>query len=251
LTVHSYQPPPLEEAFDITIFVAVYNEEKYVEHALDTMRTALGIVGLTYDVVVIDDASTDRSGEIVERWRAAHPEVQLQHVRRSKNRGLAAGFVDAAFLGRGKYYRLMCGDDPEPLESMVELMRHVGEADMVLPYYPRIPGKSRFRRDLSKVYTRIVNTISGHEIRYYNGCGIHRRYNVMRWGPYSFGFGFQAELVTRLLDEGNTFLEIPLDVVHRNKDKKGSALNVRNFLSVTHSLSDIMARRIRRKAWGT
>ena len=41
----------------------------------------------------------------------------------------------------------------------------------------------------------------------------------MRWGPYSFGFGFQAELVTRLLDEGATYIEIPVAVAH--KDKSG------------------------------
>jgi hypothetical protein len=96
-----------------------------------------------------------------------------------------------------------------------------------------------------------VNALSGHHVRYYNGCGIHLRYNVMRWGPYSFGFGFQAELVTRLLDEGNTCLEIPLKVTHHEKIDSASALNLRNFLSVTHSLFEIGVRRIRKKTWGT
>lgn len=247
----SYLPPQLaNEDVLITIFVACFNEERYIENTLSSLYSAMKTVGITYDVIVVDDASTDRSAELVEAWHAAHPDVDLTLVRRRRNRGLAAGFVDAAFLGKGRYYRLLCGDDPEPKETMEELFRHIGEADMILPYYPEVPGKSRLRREISHVYTHIVNMLSGHRIRYYNGCGIHLRYNVMRWGPYAFGFGFQAELVTRLLDEGNTCLEIPLEVTHRDK-VRGSALNLRNFLSVSHSLFEIVVRRARKRTWGT
>lgn len=247
----SYSPPPLaNEQVLITIFVACFNEERYIERALDAVRESMAALSITYDVIVIDDASTDRSVELVEAWKAAHPEVDLTLVKRTKNRGLAAGFIDAAFLGKGKYYRLVCGDAPEDTATMIELYKWIGKADMILPYYPEIPGKSRFRRQVSSVYTSIVNALSGHQIHYYNGCGIMLRYDVMRWGPYAFGFGFQAELVTRLLDEGSSCIEIPLKVVHRDK-VKNSALNTRNFLSVTHSLFEIVVRRARKKAWGT
>jgi hypothetical protein len=71
----------------------------------------------------------------------------------------------------------------------------------------------------------------------------------MRWGPYSFGFGFQAELITRLLDEGATYLEIPVFASHEEKAGGNSALNWRNYLSVGHTLLEIFIRRIRKHAF--
>ena len=88
-----------------------------------------------------------------------------------------------------------------------------------------------------------------YNIRYYNGMAVTLRYNVMRWGPYSFGFGFQAELVTRLLDEGATFIEIPVAATHQKKAGGNSALNWKNFLSVGHTLLEILIRRVRKCAF--
>jgi len=87
-------------------------------------------------------------------------------------------------------------------------------------------------------------------LKYYNGLAVHLRYNVMRWGPYSFGFGFQAELITRLLDEGATYVEIPVEATHVEKDARASAINMRNILSVMHSLLELVVRRIRRQTYG-
>jgi len=102
---------------------------------------------------------------------------------------------------------------------------------------------------LSQAYTFLVNTLSGYRIRYYNGLALHLRYNVMRWGPHSFGFGFQAELITRLLDEGATYIQIPVVATHQEKGGKNSALNWKNFLSVAHTLLEVLIRRVRRHAF--
>jgi hypothetical protein len=120
---------------------------------------------------------------------------------------------------------------------------------MIIPYREKTPGKSAFREWLSHFYTFLINTLSGYNIRYYNGQATHIRYNVMRWGPYSFGFGFQAELITRLLDEGATYIEVEVGGSHTNKEGKNSALNLKNFLSVSHTLLETLIRRIRKRTF--
>jgi hypothetical protein len=59
-------------------------------------------------------------------------------------------------------------------------------------------------------------------------------------------------LITRLLDEGATYIEVPIedDATHRNKERGSSALNVKNFLSVVHTLSEMAIRRVRKHALG-
>ena len=242
-------PETRSDALDLTIAIPCLNEERFIAATLDTLAAAMRELSLTYEVIVIDDGSTDRTADVVERYIREHPDFPVRLHRNGRNRGLNRCYVDGAFLGRGKYYRMACGDNVEPKETFIAIFRELGKADLVIPYHEQVPGKSSFRLALSHSYTFLVNRLSGYRIRYYNGMALTSRYNVMRWGPYSFGFGFQAELITRVLDEGATFVEIPVVATHQDKTQKNSALNWRNFLSVGHTLSEVFIRRIRRQAF--
>ena len=233
----------------MTIVIPCLNEEAHIKDTLDTVGAAMCELRYSYEILVIDDGSTDRTAQIVESYADAHPELPLRLHRNPRNRGLTRSYVDGAFLGRGKYYRLVCGDNPEPKETLLAIFSQLGNADMVVPYYPAVEGKPVLRRTLSMLYTRLVNTLSGYKFHYYNGCALHLRYNVMRWGPYSFGFGFQAELMTRLLDEGATFVEIPVNATHIEKSAHNSAINIGNFLSVGHTLLEVFIRRLRKRVF--
>jgi glycosyltransferase involved in cell wall biosynthesis len=241
--------PTVENLLDLTISVPCLNEKDNIEGTLDTIAAAMRGFSYSYEIIVIDDGSTDDTAAIVERYAEAHPELPLRLHRNPQNRGLTRSYVDGAFLGRGKYYRMVCGDNVEPRETLETVFRLLGKADIVIPYHAEVPGRSALRRGLSQSYTRVVNVLSGYHIRYYNGLAIHLRYNVMRWGPYSFGFGFQAELVTRLLDEGASYVEIPVKATHCEKKGQNSAINWKNFLSVGHTLIEVLIRRIRRRAF--
>ena len=239
-----------QDPLDLTIVIPCLNEEKHIGGTLETVRSAMAELPYSYEVLVIDDGSTDGTEAVVSQYADAHPEIAVRLHKNAGNLGLTRSYVDGAFRGRGKYYRLVCGDDVEPKETLIAVFRQLGKAEMIIPYHEVVPGKSALRLGISRTYTTLVNWFSGYKIKYYNGLAVHFRYNVMRWGPYSFGFGFQAELITRLLDEGATFIEIPVAVTtHRVKDRSNSALNLRNFLSVGHTLLEILIHRVRKHAF--
>jgi glycosyltransferase involved in cell wall biosynthesis len=239
----------VREEIDLTLFVPCLNEEKRVGPTLATIEAALAETGHSYEVIVVDDGSTDGTAAVVEAFCRDHPQTPVRLHRNTRNLGLSRSFVDTAFRGRGRYYRLVCGDDVESKESLVTILREIGNADVIIPYFLQLPGKSASRRLISRTYTVLVNLISGYSIRYYNGCALYRRAQVMRWSPYNYGFAFQADLLTKLLDEGASFREIPLIGFHLTKDR-GSPLNLRNFISTGHTLFEIMLRRIRRIIYG-
>jgi glycosyltransferase involved in cell wall biosynthesis len=237
--------PPL-----ITLFVACYNESGNIEGTLDVVRTACAQAALTYEVVIIDDASTDGSPEIIRRYIDNHPDMPIQLHVNPKNMGLGENFGEAAFMGTGTYYRLVCGDNVEPVETLVKVFQEIGKADIILTYRPQgVDGKSALRNILSSSYTWLVNFISGYKIKYYNGLAIMKRRDVMRWNPNSHGFGFQADLVTRLLERGASYLEIPV-TAHERNDGKPKAINFRNLCSVGHSLLNILIRRLSKIVYG-
>jgi len=241
--------PPLDGEVDVTLMVPCLNEAANIAPTLDHIASAMRELPYSYEILVIDDGSTDGTSAVVEEYAEAHPDLPLRLHRHAANRGLTRTYVDGAFLARGRYYRQVCGDNVEQKDVLIASLAPLGKADMIIPYRLKTPGKSPFREWLSRLYTHLINLLSGYNLRYYNGQATHIRYNVMRWGPYSFGFGFQAELITRLLDEGATYIEVPVGGTHTNKAGKNSALNLRNFLSVTHTLMETLIRRIRRQTF--
>lgn len=239
-------PAGVREELDLTMFVPCYNEEARITGTLDTIKAAMAEVPHSYEVIVVDDGSKDRTCEKVAEFQQANPGLPVILRKNPRNLGLARSFVETSFHGRGRYYRLVCGDNVEPKDTMVTLLKLMGQTDLVLPYYPVLPGKSLVRRAISKTFTFLVDLLSGYSVNYYNGCAIYRRFHVMRWAPYNYGFGFQADLITMLLDEGATFIQVPVPGTHYVKEGGRSPLNFRNFISTGHTLFEIFLRRVRR-----
>jgi len=236
--------PGQNAPLDLTVLISCYNEQLYVINTIETVRSALNEVGgINYEIIIIDDCSSDKSPDLVDDYIRAHPDARIILRRNKVNRGLAQNYFDAAFMGKGKYYRLICGDDAEPRDTMIAVFRELGRADILIPYYVTSEGKGLYRQILSKTYSNLINFISGFQLRYYNGLAVHLRYNVMRWHPNTRGFGFQADIICMLLDQGCSYKEIAVGTVER-KGGDSRALTFKNMLSVTHTIIDIIVRRI-------
>jgi glycosyltransferase involved in cell wall biosynthesis len=231
-----------DSAPDITIFIPCLNEEAHVAGAIDGVVRAAREAGITFEVFVFDDASTDGTAPVVEQYAAAHPDIAVTVVRNPRRMGIATNFVAGAFRGRGRYYRMVNGDNIDPLETHVAIFKALGETDIVLPAYVEIDGRKFTRHVLSWIYTGIINVLSGNRIQYYNGGPVVLREDVERFHVDATGVGFQAEFVTRLLSLGRTYREVELKAF----DRAGSrALTLRNLLSVGHSFLKIGLRRFR------
>jgi glycosyltransferase involved in cell wall biosynthesis len=242
-------PAHAEALLDLSIFVSCYNEEPYIINTLETIRGSLEEVGdVRYEIIVIDDCSHDRSANLVEDYIRKRPDERILLLRNKVNRGWAQNYYDAAFIGKGKYYRTMCGDDSEPKDTIIAIFRELGKADMLIPYYVASEGRSLYRRFLSAAFVNLVNAITGNRLHYYNGLAVHLRYNVMRWHSHTRGFGFQADLICMLLDQGFTYKEVPVMTVER-KGALSTAISFRNLLSVAHTLIDLILRRIANRAY--
>ena len=227
----------------LTVFISCYNEAEYIIATIETVTDAARTAGLTYEILIIDDGSRDNSTHLVAEYIEAHPEENIVLRINRANKGLAQNYIDGALLGCGKYYRLICGDNAEPEESILAVFETIGKADIIVPYYTSSEGKGLRRKMISSIYTSIVNFVTGNRLHYYNGLAVHLRYNVMRWHPNTRGFGFQADILCLLLDLGFTYVEVPVITIEQRRGGS-NALNFRNFLSVAHTLFEISNRRI-------
>jgi glycosyltransferase involved in cell wall biosynthesis len=233
----------LDGAVDVTLFVPCYNEVENIAGTLETIGAAMKMVKRRCEIIVIDDASKDGSAEEVRRFQASHPELNLRLIVNATNRGLATNYRTAAQIGQGRFIRIVCGDNVEPLETQVAILSRLGQTDMVIPYPLHVQNKATSRRLLSRTYTRIINLLSGYGLHYWNGCALLPREDVVRYFPGTGGFGFQAGLVSHLLCAGRSHVEIGCRYVERSAGTS-KACTLKNLRSVLHVAVRIVLRRV-------
>jgi len=230
---------------DITFFVPCFNEQKNITKSLDNIITAVESTSLSYEIIVVDDKSEDLTKETVKEYIKENPNKQISLKENQVNLGLGRNYVDISFASRGEYYMLINGDNSEPKETILKIIKEVGKADMVIPFFGSNDKRSWIRINISRAFTFLVNLISGYKIKYYNGPVIHKKYNVMRWSPDTHGFAYQAEIIVKVLDEKGSFIEIQIENSDR-EEGASKAFTIKNLFSVTHSLLQIFLRRLRK-----
>jgi glycosyltransferase involved in cell wall biosynthesis len=88
----------------ISIIIPAYNEEALLDGTLDAARAAAATLGSPYEIIVVDDGSTDRTAKIAAEHGARVVGVNVRHIAAARNAGarVAAGdlliFVDADTL---------------------------------------------------------------------------------------------------------------------------------------------------------
>lgn len=104
----------------VSVGLPVYNGEKYIERALDSL---LAQDFTDFEVVICDNGSNDATVEICQGYAARDQRIQLH--RNPENIGLVGNFNRTFELSRGKYFKWAAHDDwhaPESVRLSVELM---------------------------------------------------------------------------------------------------------------------------------
>ncbi len=233
---------PLSQPPDITIGIACYNEEDGIVPSIETAADALTRSGFTWEILVMDDGSRDRSPQLVAGWIAAHPDLPVRHHVADANRGLEWNVFRAASIGAGRYFWMVAGDNVLGLEIYAEMLARIGEADIIIPWVLSYRGRKIHRRVISRLYVGIVNSLSGFRIHYYNGSSIYRRRDIAAYAGLISGFSYSAELLMELIRRGRSYVEVRV-VFNDRVSGKSHALKVKNFVAVGKFFARLLARR--------
>jgi glycosyltransferase involved in cell wall biosynthesis len=218
----------------LSVVIPAYNERENILATLENITTALAPLDLPHEILVVDDGSTDDTAAIVEASRARFPAVRL--LQNDRNRGFGWSYrrgVDDAALAN---IVMVHGDNAWGWATLREFFSRTGEADVIIGY-TRAMLKSRtlVRTLVSKAFTGLVNLITRRGLRYYNGLQIHRAAILKSLRIESQGYGFQAEVLVKALRLGNSYIEVPMDLIERVKGES-KAFRVKNFVDVWRTL---------------
>jgi len=154
---------------DISIVVPLLNEEQSLGELADQITKALAKTSYSYEILFIDDGSTDRSWEIVEQLAEKHVEIQGIRLRRNygKSDALQTGFERCT----GRFVVTMDADlqdDPNEIPAMIEKLEN--GADLV-------SGWKKKRHDPisktipSRFFNAVTRWVTGIKLHDFN-CGL-------------------------------------------------------------------------------
>lgn len=92
----------------VNVIVCCFNYEKFVCDALDSV---LAQTYGNFDCTVVDDASTDRSSEIIQRWISEKNDRRFRLLRNDRNRGQMGSIIEALAATQGEFVALLDADD--------------------------------------------------------------------------------------------------------------------------------------------
>jgi len=213
---------------DLAVVIPVYNEEENLPHLWPELRSVLEPLGLTFEVVFVDDGSRDRSAELIRGFRDVDPRVRL--VRLKANAGETAA-TDAGFkAARGRWVVTMDADLQNDPHDIPTLLSHLDRWDAVTGWrVNRGEGDSLVRRISSRVANRTRNLISDESIQD-SGCTFRAFRRECLRGLVLYR-GFHRFIPTLLKMRGYRVIEVPV----RNRPRRfgQSKYGVLNRLFVT------------------
>ncbi len=207
----------------ITVFFPMWNEEEYIHRAIDAAREAcetliaMGEVG-DYELLIVNDASTDTTGRLADEMAAADPRVRVVHhpVNRKLGGSLKTGYANA----RGELVLYSDADLPFDMDELIKacrVMRHY-EADLVSAYRLDRTGEGYVRTVYSFFYNSLVRLLFGVRIRDVNFAFklCHRRL-LDKVQLRSEGSFIDAELVVSAVGHGFKVVQFGVDYFPRTR----------------------------------
>lgn len=168
----------------LSVVVPLYNEEDNVPLLVEAVVSAL-LPWASWELVLVDDGSTDRTAEIARRMAAQTPGVRL--LRMARNYGQTAATQAGFCHAQGDVVVTMDGDLQNDPQDIPHLVTKLNEGyDLVAGYRVRRQDKMLSRKIPSWIANRIIGWITGVHIRD-NGCSLkaYRRELLMRLHLYS------------------------------------------------------------------
>ena len=202
---------------NVSLIIPAFNEENGIARVIERslpLRDELAKQGMTFELVVVDDGSQDKTASIV----AQYPLVNL--VRHPHNRGYGAAIKTGFCQASGDYLAFIDADGTYPPESLPDLCRAAIEknADMVIgsrmsgahsemPITRRI-GNMAYATLLSLICNQVIHDTT-------SGMRLIRKSALARIYPLPDTLDFTPAMSTRAFHENLTVIEVPIPYAER------------------------------------
>src|SRR5260221_3065968 len=148
----------------LSVVVPIYNEQDALPFTVERLRTILDGMGVSYEVVGVDDGSTDATAGVLARFRAEWPQLRVITFRRNSGHqtALTAGLHNAF----GEYVVSIDADlqdPPDKIPAMLELAL-ARKLDVVYGVRSDRSTDTVFKRATAGLYYRMMRSLVGNKM---------------------------------------------------------------------------------------
>ncbi len=124
----------MNKLFKISTIIPIYNTEKYIPETIDCLLNQTIGFKDNIQIILVDDASTDHSGRLCEKYKALYPE-NIEYIKLDENKGVSAARNTGLKYAVGKYVNFLDSDDKWSLNAYQRMLdfleEHSDEIDVV------------------------------------------------------------------------------------------------------------------------
>ncbi len=155
---------------DLSVVVPLYNEEESLPHLVNQLISALRPAGETFELVLVDDGSSDRTAEVLAQVSCDVPEVVAVLLR--KNYGQTAAMAAGFDVAGGEVIVSLDGDlqnDPADIPMLLAKLRE--GYDLVSGWRHQRQDAALQRKLPSRMANRLIGRVTGVRLHDY-GCSL-------------------------------------------------------------------------------
>ena len=197
----------------LSFVVPAFNEEESLESAIGAIRANAESLGFPFEIVIVNDGSSDRTGELADELSRRDSAIRAIH--HPQNRRVGAALKTGAANASYEWMVLNPVDNPIPPNELRMLIAQTERASIVVGYRSQRPGYRLWMRVASRIYHDMLTVLFGVRLKDFNWCCLYRT-EVLRSIPMKnegiLGF---PEVLIRAARSGETLVEVPLSMRER------------------------------------
>jgi glycosyltransferase involved in cell wall biosynthesis len=224
----------------LSLAVLNYNEEDSIERAARLCSDVLQRCRVTYELVLVDDGSTDRSRSIIERMTRVLPCCRAIYHR--GNLGIGAGIRTCYFQTSGEWATWFPADLQADPRELPRLLEHVNDCDALITYRDPAKRQETRKRKLISAFERfLVWLFFGVKLRDLHWIRLFRRSFLERMRLRSRSPFIDTEMVVAAKRLGARIRQVELlDQPREFGVAKGAKLS-----NLVYSMVDLASLRVR------